>query len=72
MYTSMPRVDIFGRGGVRGSASGFAAIGDGDLGPADGVLDILVRWRIVGGWYGCVRFLDLCKRHLPVMSLIGS
>lgn len=41
MYTSMPRVDIFGRGGVRGSASGFAAIGDGDLGPADGVLDIL-------------------------------
>lgn len=42
MYTSMPRVDIFGRGGVRGCASDFAAIGDGDLGRADGVLDYIL------------------------------
>lgn len=42
-----------GRDGVRDCASGSAAIGDGDFGLADGVLDATIttnciRWWIVG------------------------
>lgn len=46
MYTSMPRVDIFGRGGVRGSASGFAAIG------------VEILDRLMGFW---IYYTTTCK-----------
>lgn len=52
---------------MRGCASGSAAIGDGDLGPADGVLDATtittttcIRWWIVGG-FGMAVIALLCK-----------
>lgn len=51
---------------MRGCASGSAAIGDGDLGPADGVLDATtittttcIRWWIVG--FGIAVIALICE-----------